>query len=162
MNIRIIAVAALGFAIVGCGRSTPPAATEPKITAAAVDGARLAAADTDAGNWMAPGRTYGEQRFSPLNKIDADNVKQLGLAWFYDLDVAHRAQEATPLVIDGVMYITGAWSKVFALNAKTGAPIWTTIRWCPARWESMPAATPPTEDSPRGKAGCISGHSMAA
>ena len=74
---------------------------------------------------MAPGRTYGEQHFSPLNKIDAGNVKQLGLAWFYDLDTAHRGQESTPLVIDGVMYVTSAWSKVFALDAKTGAPLWT-------------------------------------
>ena len=74
---------------------------------------------------MSPGRTYDEQRFSPLKKIDAGNVKQLGLAWFYDLDAAHRAQESTPLVIDGVMYVTSAWSKVFALDAKTGAPRWT-------------------------------------
>ena len=127
MNSRIIAVAALGFAIGGCGPSTPPpAGTAPAAkTAAAVDAARLIGADTEPGNWMAPGRTYGEQHFSPLNKIDADNVKGLGLAWYYDLDVAHRAQEATPLVIDGVMYITGAWSKVFALDAKTGAPLWT-------------------------------------
>lgn len=122
-----MAVAALGFAIGGCGPSTPPpAGTAPAAkTAAAVDAARLIAADTEPGNWMAPGRTYGEQHFSPLNKIDAVNVKGLGLAWYYDLDVAHRAQEATPLVIDGVMYITGAWSKVFALDAKTGAPLWT-------------------------------------
>ena len=74
---------------------------------------------------MSPGRTYGEQHFSPLQAIDANNVKQLGLAWFYDLDTAHRGQESTPLVIDGVMYVTGAWSKVFALNAKSGAPLWT-------------------------------------
>jgi len=127
VNSRIIAVAALGFAIGGCGPSTPPpAGTAPAAkTAAAVDAARLIGADTEPGNWMAPGRTYGEQHFSPLNKIDADNVKGLGLAWYYDLDVAHRAQEATPLVIDGVMYVTGAWSKVFALDAKSGAPLWT-------------------------------------
>jgi quinohemoprotein ethanol dehydrogenase len=127
VNSRIIAVAALGLAIGGCGASTPPPAGKAPAakTAAAVDAARLIGADTEPGNWMAPGRTYGEQHFSPLNKIDADNVKGLGLAWYYDLNVAHRAQEATPLVIDGVMYITGAWSKVFALDAKSGAPLWT-------------------------------------
>jgi quinohemoprotein ethanol dehydrogenase len=127
VNSRIIVVAVLGFAVVGCGPATPPptSAAPAEKTAAAVDGARLIAADTEPGNWMAPGRTYGEQHFSPLNKIDAGNVKQLGLAWYYDLDVAHRAQEATPLVIDGVMYVTGAWSKVFAINAKNGAPLWT-------------------------------------
>jgi PQQ-dependent dehydrogenase (methanol/ethanol family) len=129
MNDRFIAVAALGFALGGCGQSTsPPTHAAPAAAAkpaAAVDGARLIAADTEPGNWMSPGRTYDEQHFSPLKKIDAGNVKQLGLAWFYDLDAAHRAQESTPLVIDGVMYVTGAWSKVFALDAKTGAPLWT-------------------------------------
>jgi alcohol dehydrogenase (cytochrome c)/quinohemoprotein ethanol dehydrogenase len=74
---------------------------------------------------MGPGRDYGEQHFSPLEAIDAGNVKQLGLAWFFDIDTAHRGQESTPLVVDGVMYVTSAWSKVIALNAKTGAPLWT-------------------------------------
>jgi quinohemoprotein ethanol dehydrogenase len=126
---RVIAVAALGFAIAGCGRSSAPplaAAVIPSAAKpAAVDMARLLAADSEPGNWMEPGRNYGEQHFSPLQKIDAGNVKQLGLAWFYDLDAAHRGQESTPLVIDGVMYVTSAWSKVFALDAKTGAPLWT-------------------------------------
>jgi len=126
VNSRIIAVAALGLAIGGCGPSTPPPAGTAPVTktAAAVDAARLTAADTEPGNWMAPGRTYGEQHFSPLNKIDAGNVKQLGLAWYYDLDVAHRAQEATPLVIDGVMYITTSYNHLYALDAATGKEFW--------------------------------------
>jgi hypothetical protein len=62
-------------------------------------------------NWMTDGRTYGEQRFSPLKQIDDRNISQLGLAWYYDLDT-HRGQEATPLVVDGVNF-TSAWSKVF-------------------------------------------------
>jgi len=107
-------VAALSIAIGACSESSP--AKSP----AAVDAGRLTAADSEPGNWMDPGRTYDEQRFSPLQKIDADNVRQLGLAWFYDLDAAHRGQESTPLVIDGVMYVTSAWSKV-----QTGAPLWT-------------------------------------
>jgi alcohol dehydrogenase (cytochrome c)/quinohemoprotein ethanol dehydrogenase len=111
-----------GLAVAGAGAVAGAVATAPS---AAVDGARLIAADAQAGNWMAPGRTYGEQHFSPLAQIDVDNVKRLGLAWFYDLDTAHRAQEATPLEIDGVLYVTSAWSKVFALDAKTGAPLWS-------------------------------------
>ncbi|MGA2187191.1 MAG: PQQ-dependent dehydrogenase, methanol/ethanol family [Steroidobacteraceae bacterium] len=128
MKQRIFAVAALGLALGACGptQAPPPAVTAPAAKPpAAVDAARLTAADAEPGNWMSTGRTYGEQHFSPLTKIDIDNVKRLGLAWFYDLDTAHRGQESTPLVIDGVMYVTSAWSKVFALNAKTGAPIWT-------------------------------------
>jgi quinohemoprotein ethanol dehydrogenase len=128
MDCRTMAVAALGLAIVGCSqRPAPPTA------AAAVDAARLIAADAEPGNWMGPGRTYGEQHFSPLQKIDASNVKQLGLAWFYDLDAAHRGQESTPLMIDGVLYVTSAWSKVFALDAKTGAPLWTYDPQVPGR-----------------------------
>jgi len=84
----------------------------------------MAAADREPGNWLGPGRDYGEQHFSPLKAIDAANIKQLGLAWFFDIDTAHRGQESTPLVVDGVMYFTSAWSKVFALDAKTGAPRW--------------------------------------
>src|SRR5882757_716680 len=129
MHNRIIVVAALCFAVADCGQTSvsPPAAAVIPSAAkpAAVDAARLTAADAEPGNWMGPGRTYGEQHFSPLQKIHAGNVKQLGLAWSYDLDTAHRGQESTPLVIDGVMYVTSAWSKVIALDAKTGAPIWT-------------------------------------
>jgi alcohol dehydrogenase (cytochrome c)/quinohemoprotein ethanol dehydrogenase len=65
------------------------------------------------------GRTYDEQRFSPLTAIQTDNVKDLGLSWFVDLDT-HRGQEATPLVVDGVMYVSTAWSKVKAYDAATG------------------------------------------
>jgi quinohemoprotein ethanol dehydrogenase len=90
--------------------------------AARVDGARLRAAD--AREWPSHGRTYDEQRFSPLARIDAGNVSRLALAWAFDLDTPQRAQESTPLVIDGVMYVTSAWSKVFALDARTGAQKW--------------------------------------
>ncbi|HEY3656957.1 MAG TPA: PQQ-dependent dehydrogenase, methanol/ethanol family [Steroidobacteraceae bacterium] len=136
MNHRILAVAALGLALGACGRTQTPPAAAPQAApkpAAAVDAVRLTAADHEPGNWMSSGRTYSEQHFSPLRKIDAGNVKQLGLAWSYDLDTAHRGQESTPLVIDGVMYVTSAWSKVFALDAKTGAPIWTYDPKVPGR-----------------------------
>ena len=91
---------------------------------AAVTAARITAADREPGNWLTYGRTYDEQRYSPLKQITADNVGQLHLAWHYDLDAAHRAQESTPIVVDGVMYVTSAWSKVFALNAATGKELW--------------------------------------
>jgi quinohemoprotein ethanol dehydrogenase len=137
MHNRIIVVAALCFAVADCGQTSvsPPAAAVIPSAAkpAAVDAARLTAADAEPGNWMGPGRTYGEQHFSPLQKIHDGNVKRLGLAWFYDLDAPHRGQESTPLVIDGVMYVTSAWSKVFALDAKTGAPLWTYDPKVPGR-----------------------------
>jgi outer membrane protein assembly factor BamB len=66
---------------------------------------------------------WPEQRFSPLAQITADNANQLGLAWYADFDT-DRGQEATPLVIDGVMYVSTAWSMVRAFDAKTGRPLW--------------------------------------
>ncbi len=92
-------------------------------SAAPVDGARIANADAEPGNWLSYGRTYSEQRYSPLAKINDKNANQLGLAWFADLDT-NRAQEATPLVVDGVMYITTAWSLVKAFDARSGRLLW--------------------------------------
>ncbi len=91
--------------------------------AAAVDAARLTDADKDPGAWMSQGRTYSEQRFSPLDKVNTANVGQLGLAWSFEL-ATNRGVEATPIVVDGVMYVTSAWSLVYALDAKTGALKW--------------------------------------
>ncbi|MBL8270600.1 PQQ-dependent dehydrogenase, methanol/ethanol family [Steroidobacter sp.] len=91
--------------------------------AAEVDAARLHAAPSNNADWLSHGRTYDEQRFSPLARINQTNVGELKLAWFYDFDTT-RGQEATPLVIDGAMYVTSAWSKVFALDARTGRELW--------------------------------------
>ena len=76
-----------------------------------------------AGEWLSYGRDYAEQRYSPLTLINEYNVDQLGLAWYADMDTA-RGQEATPLVHDGVLYVSTAWSMVKAYDAKTGKPLW--------------------------------------
>jgi quinohemoprotein ethanol dehydrogenase len=89
-----------------------------------VDATRIANAERDAGNWLTYGRTYSEQRYSPLTQISAENANRLGLAWFADLDT-NRGQEATPLVIDGVMYVSTAWSLVKAYDARTGRLLWS-------------------------------------
>ena len=64
-------------------------------------------------DWRLHGRTNSEQRFSPLAEIDATTVKRLGLAWSYATG-SRRGLEATPLVIDGLLYATSTWSEVFA------------------------------------------------
>lgn len=107
----------------GCG-GAHKAAESPPPAAPVVDAARLESAGGDAANWLTYGRTYDEQRFSPLKQINTDTVGQLKLAWHHDLDAAHRVQESTPLIVDGVMYVTSAWSKVFALDPATGRQIW--------------------------------------
>lgn len=91
--------------------------------AAEVDGKRIIDADKEPGNWMSHGRTYDEQRYSPLNTINDRNVNQLGLAWSYKLDL-DRGVEATPIVVDGVMYTTGPFSVVYALDARNGKLLW--------------------------------------
>ncbi|WP_289138386.1 PQQ-dependent dehydrogenase, methanol/ethanol family [uncultured Pseudomonas sp.] len=90
---------------------------------AQVDGPRIIAADREPGNWMSHGRTYDEQRYSPLDRVNAGNVGQLGMAWTTKLDI-DSGTEATPLVVDGVMYTTGAFSIVYAINAATGELLW--------------------------------------
>jgi quinohemoprotein ethanol dehydrogenase len=90
---------------------------------AAVDAARLGKAASEPGQWLTVGRTTDEQRYSPLKQINTDNVKQLSLAWYLDFD-SNRGQEATPLAIDGVLYFSTAWSKVKAVDARTGKLLW--------------------------------------
>lgn len=92
-------------------------------SSAVVTASRIQKADAEPGNWLTHGRTYDEQRFSPLDQINGSNVGKLGLAWTYKLDV-DRAVEATPIVVDGVMYVTGAYSIVSALDAATGKELW--------------------------------------
>ena len=89
------------------------------IGVAAVDMQRIINADREPQNWLAHGRTYDEQRFSPLTTINADNVSELGLAWYLDLGT-DRGQEATPIVVDGVIYVSGAWNIVYAIDARSG------------------------------------------
>lgn len=75
-------------------------------------------------NWMTYGLDYAETRFSKLNKITTQNVNTLGLAWSYDLG-SKRGVEATPIVVDGIMYVSGPWSIVHAIDVRTGESIWT-------------------------------------
>jgi PQQ-dependent dehydrogenase (methanol/ethanol family) len=107
----------VGAFIVSLGISSSPVLAQ--------DAARIGAADKEPQNWLTHGRTYSEQRFSPLAKINTSNVGQLGLAWSLDLNRrTARGLEATPLVIDGVIYTSGAWSTVFAIEAKSGKLLW--------------------------------------
>src|SRR5687767_8504792 len=91
--------------------------------AAPVDDAALRAADARNQDWLSYGRDYYEQRFSPLNEINDSNVAKLGLAWQFET-ATERGLEATPLVIDGVMYATGSWSVTYAIDARTGRQLW--------------------------------------
>ncbi|MES2262701.1 MAG: PQQ-dependent dehydrogenase, methanol/ethanol family [Pseudomonadota bacterium] len=115
---RIIAAACA----LACALMAAPAA-DSLAAASGVTQERALAADADSKNWMLHGRTYAEQRYSPLAQVNRETVGKLGLAWSYDMRT-QRGVEATPIVVDGVMYVTGAWSIVYALNAKTGKELW--------------------------------------
>ena len=80
------------------------------------------AADTPE-NWLSYGGGYDEQRHSLLTQINKETIADLKPAWTYQMR-RDRGVEATPLVVDGVMYLTGAWSLVYALDAKTGEELW--------------------------------------
>src|SRR5512135_689991 len=101
--------------------------------AATVDGARIIAADKEPQNWLAHGRTYGEQRYSPLSQINDGNVDKLGLAWSF-ATATTRGLQASPIVVDGVIYTTGTWSVVWALDAKTGRQLWNYDPEVPRAW----------------------------
>ncbi len=91
---------------------------------APLDDSRLRNTDQETGNWLMYGRTYDDHRFSPLKQINEESIGKLGLAWSRELGTT-RGLEATPLVEDGVIYTTGSWSVVYAIDAKTGEIRWT-------------------------------------
>ncbi len=117
--------AVLGMVVLAVGgachhASAPPVAAAPQ-PAAAIDAARLAAAEPD--QWLTTGRDANGSYFSPLKDINTGNVAQLGFAWDYRLGTS-RGLEATPLVVDGVMYATSNFGRVYALDAETGRELW--------------------------------------
>ncbi|GAA0270806.1 methanol/ethanol family PQQ-dependent dehydrogenase [Alteraurantiacibacter aestuarii] len=89
--------------------------------------------DIEPGQWVSTGRTWDEQHFSPMDQINADNVGDLGLAWYADL-TTDRGQEATPLVLDGVLYNTEPWNITTAYDAATGEQLWRYDPQVPLRF----------------------------
>lgn len=87
---------------------------------------RLRAADSEPQNWYTGGRDGGGTYYSPLSQIDVLTVSKLGFAWSYDL-ATNRGQEATPIVVDGVMYTSGTWGYVYAVDAASGRELWRFV-----------------------------------
>lgn len=106
----------------GSGVQSASESASSKPFMAAVTTARIS--EQSAGNeWLTYGGTYDEQRHSSLDQINLETVGDLGVAWTYDL-ATNRGVESTPIVVDGVMYVTSAWSVLYALDAKTGEELW--------------------------------------
>ena len=111
---------------IGCNSENKPSepTSEPiqKITQA-IDDTRLLKADDSPNDWLSYGKNYREDRYSPLNQISKSNIKELGLAWSINLGTT-RGIEATPIVVNGILYVTGPWSMVFAIDARKGKILW--------------------------------------
>ena len=127
MKLHHIAGVALAAAILtscgGANDAPAPVEDAPEAKFADVTRDRLVNAAATPGEWLTYGGGYDEQRHSSLTGINTDNVGDLGVDWTYDLATS-RGVESTPIVVDGVMYVTSAWSIVYALDAKTGEELW--------------------------------------
>jgi quinohemoprotein ethanol dehydrogenase len=130
-----IAALSVGAAVPGCGNRAPPAAavTAPVASAGTLDEARLAAAANEPDQWFTTGRDRSGAYYSPLGDINAGNVTRLGFAWEYRLGT-RRGLEATPIVIDGVMYAVGNFGHVYVLDAASGRELWTYDPGIDGQW----------------------------
>jgi quinohemoprotein ethanol dehydrogenase len=103
--------------------ATPSESTPPAASVGMIDDERINNAASEPDLWLAYGRDYYEQRFSPLNTINRDSVDRLNLAWARDMGT-NFALEATPIMVDGILFFTTSFSVVHAVDAKTGEAIW--------------------------------------
>ena len=84
---------------------------------------RLLKGTDDPSAWLMYGGSYDSTRFSPLADINRTNVNKLQAAWMFQTGVPAQFQ-ASPVVADGIMYMTAAFNHVYALNAETGEMLW--------------------------------------
>ncbi|NIA70934.1 PQQ-dependent dehydrogenase, methanol/ethanol family [Pelagibius litoralis] len=123
---RCIAVLTMAVGLVaGATELTAQTLSADKIReiTAGVDKAAVLANEAESRHWPSHGLDYAETRFSKLDGITTENVGELGLAWSHGLN-SRRGVEATPIVVDGVMFVTASWSIVHALDARSGEALW--------------------------------------
>ena len=94
---------------------------------------RIINADNEPHNWLSHGRDYKEQRYSPLDQINTETIKNLELEWSLDMGTT-RGLEATPIVDNGIMFVSSTWSVVHAVDAKTGKELWVYDPNVPRSW----------------------------
>jgi quinohemoprotein ethanol dehydrogenase len=115
----VLVVAQSAISLASARADSAPIGTFGKI-----DDVRLKDAAAEPQNWLSHGGAFPEWYYSPLGAVNQSNVAQLKPAWVFEFDTV-RGQQATPIVVDGVIYTTSAWSKVYALDAMTGRKIWS-------------------------------------
>ena len=104
-----------------------------KLKIANITQKRIINANDEPNLWLSHGRNYEEQRYSPLTQINKESIKDLELAWAFDMN-STRALESTPIVDDGIMFLTSEWSIVYAIDAKTGEEVWYYDPDVPKDW----------------------------
>ncbi len=129
-----MAVVLCGIILAACGNSSTPGATETKTEGGlkssgpaaygSVSEERLLDVSNTPGDWLTGGRDYQQSYFSPASQINKENIDRLGFAWEYEVDTPHGF-EATPIVVDGIMFTSGPRGAAYALDARTGEPLWT-------------------------------------
>ena len=118
--------------------------------AADVTPERLANAPAEPQQWMMYSGAYDGSRFSPLDQINKTNVQRLSLQWVFQTGVRGR-HETTPLIIDGVMYLTTPQNHAYAVDTRTGRPLWHYQRTLPKEM-SLCCGPQNRGFSPKGKA----------
>ncbi len=113
------------------GTADPP--RSPPQRFGAIDADRLAHAAEQPGEWLTGAGDGSGAYYSSLTQINAGNASQLGFTWDYALHTS-RGLEATPIVVDGTMFTSGNWGKVYALDAATGHELWTYDPGVDAQW----------------------------
>jgi quinohemoprotein ethanol dehydrogenase len=119
-----VAVAAAAFFIASRSEKISAQTKPGEAAYGQIDRARLFSADKHPDQWLTSGRDFGKTHYSPLAQINKETVSRLGFAWAYDTHTI-RGLEATPIVVDGVMYASGPTGIAYALDAKTGKGLWT-------------------------------------
>jgi quinohemoprotein ethanol dehydrogenase len=120
---RFLLSAALAMGLAGlaaCKRAPEP---QQRLPTGNLDTQRLLGLEREPGAWLTSGRDFGKTHYSPLELINQQNVGRLGFAWQYETNTA-RGMQATPVIIDGVLYASGVAGRAYALDAATGQLLW--------------------------------------
>src|SRR5882757_3844028 len=123
-RVGTLAICGLIVAVRCLGAEHEQATAPPVETPGRVDSARLATADREPDQWFTPGRDSQGTYYSPLDAVNDQNVTRLGFAWEYKLGT-NRGLQGTPVVVDGIMYASGNWGRVYAVDATNGREVWT-------------------------------------
>jgi glucose dehydrogenase len=104
-------------------KQAPRPAAAPSITPSNVTQDMLNRAAGDANNFLHTNGDYMQRRFHQAAQINTANVRRLRPAWIFQTEIK-ESLETSPIVVNGVMYVTTSFSQVYALNAQTGEQLW--------------------------------------